>query len=64
MATMALNGAPETAFAMAWRTAHVVNTLVDRPIHVAIVKGFKRKLYTVSNGCACPEWALPTQRRQ
>jgi len=42
---MALKGAPETALAIAWRMAHVVKTLVDRPIHVAIVKGLKRNLY-------------------
>ena len=41
---MALMGAPDTALAMAWRMAQVVKTLVDRPMHVAIVKGLKRKL--------------------
>lgn len=41
---MALKGAPEMALAMAWRIAHVVKTLVDRPMHVAIVKGLKRNL--------------------
>ena len=30
--------------------AHVVNTLVVRPIHVAIVKGLNRKLETVRTG--------------
>lgn len=41
---MALNADPCTAREMAWRIAHVVNTLVDRPMQVAIVKGLKRKL--------------------
>jgi hypothetical protein len=41
---MAPKGAPETALAMAWRMAQVVKTLVDRPMHVATVKGLKRKL--------------------
>lgn len=41
---MALKGAPETALAMAWRMAHVVKTLVDRPMHVAVVKGLNRNL--------------------
>jgi hypothetical protein len=41
---MALKGAPDTALAMAWRMAQVVKTLVDRPMHVATVKGLKRKL--------------------
>jgi hypothetical protein len=39
---MALMGAPEIAFAMACRMAHVVKTLVERPRQVAIVKGLKR----------------------
>jgi len=39
---MAPNGAPETALTMAWRIAHVVKTLVERPMQVAIVKGLKR----------------------
>ena len=41
---MALRGAPAMAFAMAWRMAQVVKTLVERPMHVATVKGFRRKL--------------------
>jgi hypothetical protein len=41
---MADRGLPWMAFEMAWRTVHVVNTLVDRPMQVAIVKGLKRKL--------------------
>lgn len=40
----ALRGAPETAFAMAWRMAQDVKTEVDRPMHVAMVKGLNRKL--------------------
>lgn len=44
MATMALKGEPEMALATAWRTAAVVKTLVDRPRHVAIVKGLNRYL--------------------
>jgi hypothetical protein len=35
---------PTTALDMACRIAHVVNTLVGRPIHVVIVNGLKRKL--------------------
>jgi hypothetical protein len=41
-AIMALMGAPPMAFAMAWRMAHVVKTLVERPRQVAIVNGLKR----------------------
>lgn len=43
-AIMALIGAPWTALAMACKMAAVVKTLVDRPRHVAIVKGLKRNL--------------------
>jgi hypothetical protein len=39
---MALKGAPDTAFATAWRIAQVVKTLVERPTQVAMVKGLKR----------------------
>lgn len=35
---------PWTAFAMASKIVQVVNTLVGRPIHVAMVNGLKRKL--------------------
>jgi hypothetical protein len=41
---MAFNGEPETAFATACSTVQAVNTLVDRPRHVAIVKGLNRYL--------------------
>lgn len=44
---MALKGVPDTAFPIACRMAHVVKTLVERPIHVATVKGLKRKLFPV-----------------
>jgi hypothetical protein len=44
MAITALYGAPVTAFATAWRIAHVVKTLVGLPMQVAIVNGLKRKL--------------------
>ena len=43
-ANMLVNDAPVTPFAMAWRMAHVVNTLVGRPMQVAIVKGLSKKL--------------------
>lgn len=39
---MAPMGAPEMAFAMAWRMAHVVKTLVERPRQVAIVNGLNK----------------------
>lgn len=45
MANIEVKEAPATAFEIAWRIAQVVNTLVGRPIHVAIVKGLKRKLF-------------------
>lgn len=47
---MALYGAPVMAFAVAWRIAHVVKTVVGLPMHVAIVNGLNRKLgeYVVS----------------
>ena len=41
---MAPSGAPAMALATAWRMAHVVKTLVERPTHVAKVKGLRRKL--------------------
>lgn len=44
---MELNGFPDIAFAIACRMAHVVKTLVGRAIHVAIVNGLKRKLYSL-----------------
>ena len=47
---MAPKGAPDTALAIAWRMAHVVKTLVDRPMHVATVKGLKRKLGSQYHG--------------
>jgi hypothetical protein len=43
-ANIEVNEAPARAFAMACSMAHVVKTLVGRPIHVAIVNGLKRKL--------------------
>jgi hypothetical protein len=48
MANIEVKGAPVTAFDIAWSMAQVVNTLVGRPIHVAIVKGLKRNLSSVS----------------
>lgn len=42
MAIVALYGAPVIAFATACKIAHVVKTLVGRPMQVAIVKGLKR----------------------
>lgn len=45
MATMALKGEPDRAFAMAKRIAQFVNTLVDRPMQVAMVYGLNKKLY-------------------
>lgn len=44
MASIDVREAPETAFANACNMAQVVNTLVGRPMQVAIVKGLKRKL--------------------
>lgn len=44
MAIIALKGAPETAFATACSIAHVVKTVVGRPMQVAIVKGLNRNL--------------------
>jgi len=41
---MELNGAPETALAIAWRIAQVVKMPLDLPMQVAIVKGLKRNL--------------------
>lgn len=43
-ANMLVNDAPFTAFAMAWRMAQVVKTLVGRPMQVARVKGLNKKL--------------------
>lgn len=39
-----MKDAPVKAFETALRIAHVVKTLVGRPIHVAIVKGLNRNL--------------------
>jgi hypothetical protein len=39
---MAVKGFPEMAFAIAWRMAQVVNTVVGRARHVAIVNGLSR----------------------
>ena len=44
MASMDVNEAPETALANAWRMAQVVNTLVGRPMQVAIVNGLNKNL--------------------
>jgi hypothetical protein len=52
---MAPNGDPEIAFAMAWRIVQVVNTLVDLPMHVAIVKGLNKKLPSV---CQSLSWSF------
>ena len=49
MANIEVIEAPVTAFEMACNIAQVVKTLVGRPIHVAIVKGLKRKLQSISN---------------
>jgi len=43
-ASIDVNARPLTAFAIEYRIAHVVNTLVGRPRQVAIVKGLKRNL--------------------
>ncbi len=43
-ASIALRGFPDTALAMARRTAQLVKTLVGRPMQVAIVKGLNRYL--------------------
>lgn len=47
MAKRELRPLPETARAIAYRIAQFVNTLVGRPIHVAIVNGLKRNLVRV-----------------
>lgn len=44
MAKSELRPFPDTARATEYKMAQFVNTLVGRPIHVAIVKGLKRKL--------------------
>jgi len=44
MANIEVKEAPTTAFEMEWRMAQVVNTLVGRPMHVAIVNGLNKKL--------------------
>lgn len=45
---MEVKGLPAIAFTIACSMAHVVKTLVGRPMHVAIVNGLKRKLYGVN----------------
>ena len=47
--TIPVRGAPDMAAETAWRMAQVVKTLVERPRHVAIVKGLKRKLWDASS---------------
>ena len=44
-ASMEVMGLPETAWAMAWRMAQFVKTLVGLPMHAAMVKGLNRYLY-------------------
>lgn len=44
MASIDVKGRPLTALDMEYRMAQVVNTLVGRPIQVAIVKGLNRNL--------------------
>ena len=41
--------APTTALEIEYNIAHVVKTLVGRPIQVATVKGLKRKLPYISS---------------
>lgn len=43
-ASIALRLFPETAFEMAYRMPVVVNTVVDRPRHDAMVNGLNRNL--------------------
>lgn len=47
-ANMDVNEFPATAFAIACSIAQVVNTLVGRPMHVAMVKGLNRNLLNMS----------------
>lgn len=44
------------AFAMAWRMAHVVSTVVGRPIQVAIVKGLNKNLGVTPSAGTSPSF--------
>jgi hypothetical protein len=56
---MALKGDPWIALAMARRMAQLVKTPVDRPIHVAMVYGFNKKLVLVSSDIGAQSQNLP-----
>lgn len=47
MANSELSPLPATAREIAYKIAQLVNTLVGRAIHVAIVKGLKRNLLRI-----------------
>lgn len=53
MATMALKGEPDRAFAMAKRIAQFVKTLVERPMQVARVYGLNKKLHVLPLATNC-----------
>lgn len=63
MATMALKGEPDRAFAMAKRIAQFVNTLVDRPMQAAIVYGLNKKLHGQKLACSTPDYRWVAIRR-